>query len=109
MSPASPEPPPIPDAKRKMHWPLFLTALFVPTVITLLSAQLKSQDVAPAVAMIGGGISGILCGILLALRVGRTPESRLGLGFAFAIVLSIACVTMNCVGCLAGGYKFNVH
>jgi hypothetical protein len=101
-------PPPIPK-KPKMHWGWFLLALFLPTVLTVLAAQAKSQDVAPPLAVIGGGISGLVGGSLLAIRVGKTPEARIGLGIAFAIVLSVACVTMNCVGCLAGGYKFNVR
>jgi len=99
-------PPPIP-AKAKMHWGLFLVALFLPTIITVLSARLKAQDIASGAAVIGGGISGIVCGILLALRVGKTPEARVGLGIGFALVLTIACVTMNCAGCLASGYKMD--
>lgn len=101
--PTSPEPAP------KFHWLLFLGVIFVPTILTVLSATGGGKDAPPALAMIGGGLSGLAGGILLARRVGSKPETRLYLGLLFVPLLSVACVTMNCIGCLAGGFKLNIH
>ena len=98
-----------PSPPRRLKWYLFLTAIFLPTVATALAVQMNGKDLAPAVAVLGGGLSGIVGGILLASRFGRTTGSRLAMGFGLAFVLSVACVTMNCFGCLASGYKLNFH
>jgi hypothetical protein len=97
--------PPSPPAK--LNWFLFLLAIFLPTIATILAVQMKSKDLAPAFAVLGGGLSGIAGGILLALRFGRTSGSRLALGLGMAVVVGLACITMNCFGCLASGYKLD--
>ncbi len=98
-----------PSAPRRFGWLLFLLVIFLPTIVTVLAVQMKSKDLAPAVAMLGGGFSGIFGGILLGLRMGRTPGSRVALSAVWVMVLSVACVTMNCFGCLASGYSLNFH
>lgn len=100
---------PPPFAPRRLNWFIFLVAIFLPTIATVLAVQMKAKDLAPAVAMIGGGLSGIVGGVLLALRFGKTSGGRLAIGFGLAVVLSVACVTMNCFGCLASGYSLNFH
>ena len=99
--PVAPAPPP------KFHWFLFLAVIIVPTIITIIAVQLGLRDLAPASAGLGGGASGLVGGILLGRRLGRTEAAQWGLGVLFVAVLSVACITMNCCGCLASGYKLD--
>jgi hypothetical protein len=46
---------------------------------------------------------------MLGLRLGRTPGMRVALSIVFFLVLGAACIGMNCFGCLASGYKLNLH
>src|SRR5262249_40952529 len=107
VPPQLPTDPPAPVPPPKFHWLLFLGVIFVPTIITIIAGQLGMKDLAPASAGLGGGLSGIVAGILLGRRLGRTDAARVGLSLAFVVVLSIACVTMNCFGCLASGFKMD--
>jgi hypothetical protein len=90
-----------------LNWFLFSLAIFLPTIATVVAVQMKSKDLAPAFAIFGGGLSGIVGATLLALRFGRTSGSRVALGVGLAVVLGVACVTMNCFGCIVSGYKLN--
>ena len=94
-----------------MNWLFFFGSLFGPLVVTILAVRINpvSSDVAPGIALAGGGISAVLCGILLGRRIGRRPETRLWLSLLFILVMAVVCVGMNCFGCLATGYEFNVH
>jgi hypothetical protein len=98
-----------PAPRRRLRWVYFLVIIFVPTLVTVLAAMSGSKDFAPFAALIGGGASGLAGGILLGRFVGQTDGSRIALAVVFTIVLGVACVTMNCFGCLVGGYKLNFH
>jgi len=100
--PTSPPPPPA-----RINWPVFFAAMFGPTIATILVVQTQLKDPPPVVAFFGGGISGIICGVLLGRRLGRTRQARILLSFLFVLVMGSACVIMNCFGCLASGYKLN--
>jgi hypothetical protein len=102
-------PPGAPPSK-KLNWWLFCTALFTPTLLTILANLLGATrgDTAPSVAFIGGGLSGIICGVLLGRRIGSNSASRFVLGVVFAIMVGAACIVMNCFGCLAAGYNFTM-
>lgn len=86
---------------------VFLAAMFMPTLLTILTILLgaKDGDTAPALAACGGGVSGIVCGAMLGRRFGRTAGLKVVLGTVFALVFGAACIGMNCFGCLAGGYN----
>jgi drug/metabolite transporter (DMT)-like permease len=104
----TPSPEPAPQIPRaKINWLIFFAAMFVPTVITILSVQTGSKDTPPIVALLGSGVSGIICGAMLGRRFGRTPETKIALGVVFILVMGAACIAMNCFGCLAGGYKMD--
>ncbi len=92
-----------------MNWLLFFAALFAPTIATILLVQTQLKDPPPVVALFGGGISGIICGVMLGRRLGRTQPSRILLSLLFVLVMGAACVIMNCFGCLASGYKLDFH
>ena len=113
---ASPDPPlPLvpearsaPEPARRLNWVLFCTALFLPTLVTVLSAR-AFEGFAIGTALFGGVLSGIVCGVLLGRRVGHTQTARIFLSILFVGVMSVVCVTMNCFGCAAGGFKMNFH
>ena len=92
----------------KINWMIIFGALLVPPLLTLLTAFLtKGQahdQISPSIGFFGGGLGGIACGIMLALRVSKTVATRWLLGIAFAVIFAIVGVTLGCFGCLAGGY-----
>ncbi len=100
------EPPPPPPSV-PFRWGLFLAAIFLPTLLTILASAAGGKDLAPPVAFIGGGLSGIVGGIMVGRRFGNSDTGKIGMSLVFVIVFSVACVTMNCFGCLAGGYKMD--
>lgn len=65
----------------------------------------RKGDAAPVIALIGGGISGIVCGALSGCRFGRTNGMKIFLGIIFAAVFVVVCIAMSCCGCLASGYN----
>jgi amino acid transporter len=105
---ATPSPERAPQlARAKTNWLVFFAAMFVPPIVTIISVQTKQQDPPPIVALLGGGVSGIICGAMLGRRFGRTRELKIVLGIVFAFVMGAACVVMNSFSCLASGYKLD--
>ena len=98
-----------PEPARRLNWLLFALALFTPTVLTILITMTGGQKggAAVAVALVGGGLSGIVCGAMLGWRLGSTPQRRITLGILLACVMVVACIGMNFLGCLAGGYRMD--
>jgi hypothetical protein len=109
------QPPSTPEvaaqAPLKLNWPVFFAILFAPVVLTIVAVQVMpaSNDASPAVAVIFGAVSGILCGFKLGRRFGKSPESRIGLGILFSLIMVVVCVGMSCFGCLASGYHLDLR
>ena len=99
-------PPPL-TVRKRMNWVVFFAVLLTPTLATIVAALLdaKNGDVAPTVAFLGAGLSGITCGVMLGRHLGPTLVAKIALSIVFAFVLTGASVAMNCFGCLASGYK----
>jgi predicted RNA-binding Zn-ribbon protein involved in translation (DUF1610 family) len=95
----------------EIRWCVFFILFFAPILLTILAVLLsaKNGSAPPAIAFLGGGVSGIICGAMLGHRIGRTIGARIGLGILFAIMLVVADITMDCFGCLASGYQVNFH
>jgi hypothetical protein len=115
MNPADLPSPEIPETphtgKPRFKWWRFVTVLLSPVLLTALSVWLFTDegDTAPSIAMLGGGLAGIISGTTLGRHLGKTPPVRLGLSILFALILGVVCITMSCVGCLASGYQLNIH
>ena len=108
----SPEMPGLPPAGRpRFHGWVFAAVLVAPALLTALSVLLfaKEGDTAPSIAVLGGGLAGIISGVMLGRHFGRTQPARIILSIFFALILGVACITMSCCGCLASGYQFNLH
>lgn len=99
--------PALPPAQ--LNWLIFFAVLFAPPLLALLAARggRPAEGMAAGIALVGGGLAGIACGVLLGRRLSRTAGMRIVLGLIFAAVLSVVCVGMSCVGCLAGGFRLN--
>jgi len=93
----------------RFHWLVFFAQLFIPTIATIAVVQLPWPDAAPFIALFGGIGSGLIGGIMLGLWLGRSSATRLWLSMIFIVVLGVACIGMNCFGCLASGYSLNFH
>src|SRR6186997_2054235 len=98
----SPEIPAPPHAGRPFKWWLFVAVLLSPVFLTALSVWLfaKDGDTAPSIAMLGGGLAGIISGTMLGRHLGKTPPVRIVLSILFALVLGVVCITMSCFGCM---------
>ena len=103
-------PPPIPTPAR-FNWLLLLAMLSAPAVLTVLTVLLgaKSGDPAPVAAFFGGSAAGIVCGIMLGLRLGKTTPAKIALSLLFALVMSVVCIGMSCGGCLVSGYQLDLR
>jgi hypothetical protein len=110
QAPAS-EPPPF-----KINWLWFWIALIAPPVLTALSALLMRQGsgnasnegLSPAIALIGGGLGGLVCGIVLGVKLGKTSPSRVVLSLVFSGIMVIVSIMFCFFGCSLGGYQFDM-
>lgn len=97
----------------RIRWLLFFCVLVAPALLTLFLSFLgrshTSDSLSAFVACFGGIAAGIACGIMLALRVGRTVAGRFGFGVLFSCVFVVICVTLNFFGCMAGVYQFRFN
>lgn len=93
--------------QHKLNWLVFFIVLLAPAVLTLIAAMCKQGGLAVGCPLIGGGGAGILCGIMLARRVGRTPATKVLLGFVFSAVFGVLSFSLGFVGCMVGGFNMN--
>jgi hypothetical protein len=110
IQPSLPEPE---AAAFKMNWWIFFAVFLAPPLLTSIAAFLgrlnSNEEVSPMIAVFGGAASGIACGVMLALRLGRTSTARVLLSLLFSAMLAVVCITLSCFGCLAVGYRLNFH
>jgi len=92
-------------------WRAFFVILFAPPILTALTTTFitRAGDAAPAVATCASAVAGILCGVMLGRRVGKTAYERIGFGILLTAIITVACITMSCFGCLASGYELSFH
>ncbi len=97
----------------KINWWIFFGVFLAPPLLTMLVAFLgkeqPNEQLSPVVAFFGGAVGGIASGVILALRLGKTTGARVLLGLLFSAVLAVVCITAISFGCLAVGYRFNIH
>lgn len=68
-----------------------------------------NESVTPMIGFYGGALGGVACGILLGLKIGKTPRARLGLSILFAALMPFVCITLCMIGCTFGGYRLEFH
>lgn len=93
----------------KIRWSVFFLVLLAPALLTIIASFLgrnhENEPVSAIIAFFGGIAAGITCGVMLAMRIGRTVSGRIGFGLLFACIFVVVCVTLNFFGCMAGGYQ----
>ncbi len=95
----------------RFNWPVFCCVLLSPPLLTILAVRFlsKSSDAPLYLVLLGGGIAGIISGVILGRRVGKTPAARAVFAILLALVMIVVCISMSCFGCLVGGYHLNIH
>jgi hypothetical protein len=96
----------------KFRAPLFFLLLLGPAVITMISAWLvggSNESVSPFVGLIGGGTSGIACGLMLGRRIPSTGPVRIILCLFYSGIMTVVCIMLCFFGCNLGGYDFQLH
>jgi hypothetical protein len=92
----------------KIKWWIFFAALLAPPLLTLMAAYLNkgqaNEGVSPVIGIVGGAAGGIICGVLLALRMQKTIAARVVLAVLLSAVLGIVCIMLSFFGCMVGGY-----
>lgn len=112
MTPPSEPPPthvPPPDpAWSRTQWTAFLAALFGPPLLTSLAAMMDHRGAAaPALMFLGGAAGGVVAGIMLGCRFGKTPPAKVGLSVLLAGVTVVAVIAMCGFGCALGNYRLD--
>ncbi|TAK94955.1 MAG: hypothetical protein EPO07_15955 [Verrucomicrobia bacterium] len=104
-SPETAPPPPTAET----NWLVFFAVLLAPVILSCIAGALDKPNggLSPMIALIGGGVAGIICGIMLGLRFGKTTGQKSVLIVGLAIVMVIVCIGLNCFGCLASGYQMS--
>ncbi len=94
----------------RSQWWLFLGALFGPPVLTALAAMLDHRGPAAAALMfLGGAAGGLVVGVMLGCRLGKTTPTKALLSVVLAGISVVAVVALSGFGCALGGYQINVH
>ena len=94
------ERPPVPG---RFNAVLFFTILLAPGLLTLLSAQTKAESFTQFFPLIGGGIAGIFCGVVLAFRSASSIAGRIICSILFIPLLALVSLGMGVLGCSLGG------
>lgn len=95
----------------RIHLGIFFGVLFAPALLTLLTSFLTkghaNESMSPTIAIFGGVLAGIACGVMLSLHIGKTAPARLGFALLFSSLFAFFCVALSFFGCVAGGYRFD--
>jgi hypothetical protein len=114
MNPPNP-PQPVPEVAAvrtwgRFHWTVLGTALMGPPVLTALAAMLDRKGAAaPAFMFLGGIAGGLVIGVMLGCRFGKSTPAKVLLSVLLVAVSAVAVVSLSGFGCAVGGYQLNFH
>jgi hypothetical protein len=102
----------------KFRAQLFFTALLLPPALTMIWAAVVrlvlrdgavNEGVSPMVGFFGAVAGGLVCGVLLGLKAGRTVPTRIICSMVFAPIFFVVCIVLCWFGCSTGGYQLSFH
>jgi hypothetical protein len=94
----------------RLFFSIFLAPPLLTVLIVLLSFGSRDvQDGAALVALFGGGIAGITCGIMLGRRLGKSSATRVGFSLLLGPIMVVVCVGLSFFGCMVSGYQLSFH
>ena len=111
-TPTPPDPnqsPTLAAPQHRLNWLVFFAALLAPAAITFFSALSGNKDAPVVWAFVGSGLGGIVCGVLLGRRFGKTTVAQVLLGILFTFIFAFVCFVMSFFGCMAGGFKVDMR
>jgi hypothetical protein len=106
LPPAAPSTEPEAPGHR-LNWLIFFLVLLAPAALAFIGSITKVEGLAVAAPLVGGGIAGLICGIQLALRFGKTTGARVLLGCLFFALLGSLSLALGFAGCMVGGFKMD--
>lgn len=81
-----------------------------PPVLTALAAMLdRKGEAAPALMFLGGAAGGLVAGVMLGCRFGKSTPAKVVLSVLLVGVCAVAVVALSGFGCAVGGYQLNLH
>lgn len=87
-----------------------MAALFGPPLLTALAAMVDRRGpAAPALMFLGGAAGGLVAGVMMGCRFGKTTPTKALLSVVLAGISAVAVVALSGFGCALGGYQINVH
>ncbi|MCC6233813.1 MAG: hypothetical protein IT580_14280 [Verrucomicrobiales bacterium] len=94
----------------RFHWTVLGAALLGPPVLTTLAAMLdRNGAAAPAMMFLGSAAGGLVAGVMLGCRFGRSAPTKVVLSLLLVGVSTVAVVCLSGFGCAVGGYQLNIH
>jgi hypothetical protein len=100
----------LPAPGTPVTWWLFWCILLAPAVFAAIGSLTGLDDLAVASPLIGGGIAGIICGVMLLRSLAYSVETKVMLGFVMVPLFAFLSFALGFGGCmLAGGVPLNVH
>ncbi len=89
---------------------MLVVGLFGPPLLTTLAAMMDHKGAAPpALMFLGGAAGGVVVGVMLGCRFGKSTPAKAVLSVILAGVSVVAVVTLCGLGCAVGGYQLNFH
>ena len=95
-----------PTRNNPTYWFLFTLALLLPPILTFATAAAGLKEFPLACAFIGAGIAGLVCGVQLGRRFGKSTTYVVLLSILFVVVFGVLSFALCFVGCAAGGWKY---
>jgi hypothetical protein len=93
---------PQPTSRPRVNWFLLLGFLIGPALLALIGALAKIDFIAVGSPLIGGGIGGIICGMIMGRRYGKTMLAKIVIGIGSAILFACVSLGISFVGCALG-------
>src|SRR5262245_58236160 len=97
-----------PAPRPRVNILLLLGLLIGPAVLALLRGLTKVDLIAVASPLVGAGIGGPVCGVMIGRRFGRTMLPKIALGICCTMLFGCLSLGIGFFGCALGGFKLDL-